>query len=297
MVELGEADGGVASSSGAEVARLGEELLDVERVHLQARRRLLRGAVPRRRAPWQARNRGVAPCERADDARDRAEPAGRPAARQLLADPTRGARRATSRAPHASVSAKCWLSARAATSSSTARRPCSLSPPTSRACRPRSRARRGRRRRARSARGTPPARPACPAARTARRPSSAGPASGRPRSRSSPALRDRLRERRVLLQLARDERERVSRARRLQVLGDGRVVAFQPSTPPTTISRCPPRQRRDGPPPNSPSAFAAQRVLARVGGLVQLDRVGREAAPQPLQRPVDLGRSLPPPSR
>ena len=156
--------------------------------------------------------------------------------------------------------------------------------PRSRACRPRPRARRGRRRRARRARGTPRARPSrrgslnCSASQRVDRPRRHVP------DRTSPRFGDRLRERRVLLQLAADERERRPGRRRLEVGGD-RLRVRRPSTPRRSRRTTSRRPRRRG---RARCRRRPRRRRVAVGRVVQLDRVGVErgrAAARPRGRP------------
>ena len=94
---------------------------------------------------------------------------------------------------------------------------------------------------------------------------------------------DRLRERRVLLQLAADERERRRRRRRLQVRGDLLDVLGLPGLDALDDDQ-PPLGREE------PERVAGgDRVGARqLGGRAELDGVGRETGAQPLDRAVDL---------
>ena len=227
--------------------------------------------------------------EDAGNARDRLRARIARALEQAL----RGARTpATSRLPQASVSAKFGRLRPGATSVidvGLRRRARPL--PRSRACRPRSRARRGRRRRARSAAGTPPA-SACGAAELELL---GDPARERP-LRHVPDKQlavggDRLRERRVLLQLAADERERRRRARALRGSrrSPSRPRAFQPSTP--LDERSAGRRRRTG---RARCRPRRRRRRLRLAASKQLDRVRVEAARAAGRRARStFGRSVP----
>ena len=202
---------------------------------------------------------------------------------------SRRARRRRRAAPHASVSVEGRrLGARAATSSATSRSPIGSPPPRSRACRPRSRARPASSPTS-STSARHASRSACaPSARTAPRPTrqvGLAPApSGTSQSEHLAGLRDRLGERRVLLQLAADEREHRRRAPAPRYAGDRlRVGAPSSARRRSTMTSRPPTAKR----PSALQAATASSPLASAA-LEVLDRVLAEAVREPPQRAVDL---------
>ncbi len=101
---------------------------------------------------------------------------------------------------------------------------------------------------------------------------------------TSPTPADRLRDRRVLLQLAADERERRPGRGRLQVVGD-RLRVRAPSSP----RRCRPA-RAACPPPKRPSALQAATASSPVVSAASCSSTasGSKRARSRADRPVDL---------